>query len=264
MLNAKKSKKIIHFLTLFIAMVTVLGVFTYANPVEAKEQPKYQIRIDLTENLVFIDEWNENARQYEATEHVFLCSPGRDATPTPTGTFTAKPRVIDWQYDENGTGEWVRFRSWESCYVNGATIITGAILFHSVPSTKPDYGYVEQRDINLMGYQGSHGCIRLWPRQSTWIRENCAGATVKIYYGAGHDDSMWALREDLKKEAPPKELWPNTLVTDKTKFIYTYFNDTLEKLAEMAEISKEDLIELNPDINLKDESISVGLAVRVK
>ena len=230
----------------------------------AKEQPKYQIRVDLTENLVFIDEWNEDSGKYVLTEHVFLCSPGRPATATPTGTFTLKPRAIDWEYDPKGTGEWVRFRSWESCYVNGVSHMTTAIAFHSIPSTRPDYDYVSQNDIDLMGKQSSHGCVRLWPRQAEWIRKNCIGATVKIYYGAGNDDDLWYLRESLKKESPKKEMWPNTVITKKTKFIYTYFGDTPELLAEMADVAVEKLIELNPDVNLKKKTIDTGIAVRIK
>lgn len=252
------------FILTLCAAATIFSIFSYAQPVEAADMPKYQIRVDLTENLVFIDVWNDSLQGYAITDHVFLCSPGRYATPTPTGTFTAKPRAIDWQYDPNGTGEWIRFRSWESCYVNGATNITSAIVFHSIPSTRPDYAYVSQTDIDLMGKPSSHGCVRLWPRQSAWIRANCSGATVKIYYGAGHDDKLWNLREALKEEAPPRDMWPNTVVTENTKYIYTYFGDTLEGLAKMAGIESEELIKLNPGLNLEGETIEVGLAVKIR
>lgn len=263
MLNTKKLK-FKTFIALIFSIIIATIFLSYTQPVEAKEQSRYQIRVDLTENLVFIDEWNDESQTYTVTEHIFLCSPGKASTPTPTGTFTAKPRAVDWQYDPDGTGEWVRFRSWESCYVNGSTIISGAIYFHSVPCTKPDYAYVSQTDIDLMGSASSHGCVRLWPRQAAWIRENCSGATVKIYYGEGYNDDLWRLRERLKKEAPPKELWPNTVITEKTKFIYTYYGDTLEGLAEMAGITEEELIELNTDLDLLDKSIAVGLAIRIK
>ena len=253
----------VFFCTILIAFA-VLTFFHMQSAEAAIEPHKYQIRVDLTENLIFIDEWNNDLQAYAATEHVFLCSPGMYATPTPTGTFTARPRAIDWEYDPKGTGEWERFRSWGHCYVNATTTITGAFVFHSPPSSRPDYGYVSQRDIDLMGERSSHGCVRLWPRQSAWIRMNCNGSTVRIYYGPGHNDDLWYLREDLKKEAPPKELWPNTLITEKTKFIYTYFGDTLESLAEMAGISTDRIIELNPDIDLSGQNIKVGLAVKIK
>lgn len=255
--------KIFSFAILII--LSALNIF-YGHPIEveaAKEPHKYQIRVDLTENLIFIDEWNSDLQTYVITDHVFLCSPGMYATPTPTGTFTARPRAIDWQYDPEGTGEWERFRSWGHCYVNSTTTITGAVVFHSPPSSRPDYNSASQRDIDLMGSRASHGCVRLWPRQSAWIRTNCDGATVKIYYGAGYDDKLWQIRENLKEEAPPKELWPNTVVTENTKYLYTYFGDTLEKLAEMAGISTDDLIELNSDIDLTGD-IQVGLAVKIK
>ena len=251
---------ILIILNLFI----LLNIF-YIQPVNAAKEPhKYQIRVDLTENLVFIDEWNADKQAYVATEHVFLCSPGRPATPTPTGTFTAKPRAIDWQYDAAGTGEWERFRSWGHCYVNGTTTIVGAVVFHSPPSSQPNYDSASQREIDLMGSPASHGCVRIWPRQSAWIRANCDGATVKIYYGAGYSDELWYLREDLKQEAPPKEMWPNTVITDKTKYIYTYFGDTLESLSELSGVTVEKLIELNPGMALKGKNIKVGLAVKIK
>ena len=258
--NLKIIAKYLVFSVLLIFAVLVSSKL----PAEAKEQPKYQIRVDLTENLVFIDEWSVNLKKYVLTEHVFLCSPGKPSTPTPTGTYTAKPRAIDWEYDPNGTGEWSRFRSWPSCYVNSCTNITQAIVFHSIPCTKPDYRYVSQKDIDLMGYTSSHGCVRLWPRQSEWIRKNCGGATVKIYYGPGYNDDLWYLRERLKKEAPKKEMWPNTVITKYTKFIYTYFGDTLASLAEMSGLTTDELIKLNPDLGLKKGSVKTGLAVRIK
>ena len=174
-------KTVKSFISAVLITSMTMFMFTYAQPAEAKEQPKYQIRIDLTENLVFIDEWNPDTQAYAPTEHVFLCSPGRDETPTPTGTFTTWRWPVDKPYDPNGTGEWVRFRSYTSCYVNSVTNITASVAFHSLPCTGTDYKSVSQRDINLMGQVSSHGCIRMWPRQAEWIRINCAGSTVKIY-----------------------------------------------------------------------------------
>ena len=264
MANLCKFKIKIFFPVILILIAFAVLNLVFVQPVEAANQPhKYQIRVDLTENLVFIDVWNSDLQGYAITDHVFLCSPGMYATPTPTGIFTAKPRAIDWTYDPQGTGEWERFRSWGHCYVNGTTTITGAYLFHSIPSTKPEYGYVNQRDIDLMGSRSSHGCVRLWPRQSTWIRKNCDGSRIWIYYGDGNNEKFWRLREDLKQEAPPKELWPNTLITEKTKYIYTYFGDTLEGLAEMAGITADKLIAMNPGIDLTGE-IEVGLAIKIK
>ncbi|MCL2771744.1 MAG: L,D-transpeptidase family protein [Oscillospiraceae bacterium] len=252
-----------------IIIFMTLVMFPYMQPVEAaqtdKVHAKYQIRVDLTENLVFIDEWDSDSQAYVPTEHVFLCSPGKDSTPTPTGTFTTKLWPIDKPYDPDGTGEWVRFRSYASCYVNSVTQITPSICFHSVPYTKPDYKYISLPDMKLMGQPASHGCIRLWPRQAEWIRVNCGvGTTVKIYYGPGYNMDYWNLREALKKEIPTKDSYPNTVVTSQTKFIYTYFGDTLDGLAKMAEISADDLIKLNPDIDLQSGNIAVGLAVRIK
>lgn len=261
--NARKSK-IAVFLSVVLVAAFVFSICINTQTLaDSKEPHKYQIRVDLTENLVFIDQWNPNSKAYEPTEHIFLSSPGRSATPTLTGTFIAKPRAIDWEYDPNGTGEWVRFRSWASCYVNGVTTIKGAYYFHSVPSTKPDYSYVSQSDIDLLGQVGSHGCVRLWPRQAAWIRENCNGSTIKIYYGEGYDSNLWNLREALKKEAPDKKLWPNTVITENTKYIYTYFGDTYDSLAEMSGLTKEEIGKLNPGLNLK-EKVPVGVALKIK
>ena len=261
-------KTVKSFISAVLVMSMALVIFPYMQPAEAarvKEQPKYQIRIDLTENLIFIDGWDSDSKAYVPTEHVFLCSPGIDASPTPTGTFTTWRWSIDKPYDPKGTGEWVRFRSYAACYVNSVTNITSSVAFHSLPCTSTDYKYVSQTDINLMGKVSSHGCIRMWPRQAEWIRVNCgAGTTVKIYYGPGNNMDYWNLREALKKETPPKEIYPNTLVTGETKFIYTYFGDTLNGLAKMAGISADALIKLNPDIDLKAEYIAAGLAVRIK
>jgi len=244
-------------------LAAVLILFAFAQTAEAKEPPKYKIRVDLTENLVFIDEWDIKLQEYVSTEHVFLCSPGRASTPTPTGTFTAKPRAIDWTYDPAGTGEWIRFRSYASVYVNSATNITQSIVFHSLPSSRPDYHQINQRDLDLMGQPSSQGCVRLLPRQAAWIRANCDGSTVNIYYGAGYNSGFWSLREELRKEVPSKAIYPDMSVTENTKFIYTYFGDTIEKLSDMAEISADKIIELNSDIDFS-KGIPAGLAVRIK
>ena len=62
------------------------------------------------------------ASSYSIKERKMICSTGKDATPTPTGTYQAYAQL---------SGEWYWFKQYQ-CYAKWAYGIVGGILFHSV------------------------------------------------------------------------------------------------------------------------------------
>ena len=99
------------------------------------------------------------------------CSTGKNATPTPKGTF------------QNGTGpgaRWHYFKKFK-CWAQYAYYIEGDIMFHSVLYKEKD-GPVTQSSVNNLGRKASHGCIRLSVEDAKWIHQNCPRNTMIIVY----------------------------------------------------------------------------------
>ena len=68
-------------------------------------------------------------------------------------------------------------------YTQWETLITGNILFHSVPYLRRyDYNSLEYWEYNKLGTTCSAGCIRLTCADAKWIYDNCTiGTTVEFY-----------------------------------------------------------------------------------
>jgi len=113
----------------------------------------------------------DNDGNYTKLVRTMKCSTGRDATPTPTGTF------------QSGTGpgaRWHYFKKFE-CWAQYAYYITGDIMFHSVLYNQKE-GRVTQSSVNNLGHKASHGCVRLSVEDAKWIWANCPRNTKIVIY----------------------------------------------------------------------------------
>lgn len=131
---------------------------------------KYKLEINCTANVVNVYEKDENG-DYTKCVKVMLCSVG-SATPH-SGTYSLK------QYGE----KWGRWRPlFGDVYGQYATQITGNILFHSVPYTKPNNSNLEYWEYDKLGTSASMGCVRLTVQNAKWIWDNCVSGTKVRFY----------------------------------------------------------------------------------
>ena len=134
-----------------------------------KEKLKYYGEIIRNYNTVIIYELDEN-KEYTKIAKVFPCSTGRNGR-TPTGTF----------YTKKG-GAWGSLMG--GVFGQYYTVITGDILFHSVPYYSMSKDNLEWEEYNKLGDYASAGCVRLSVNDAKWIYENCPnGMQIKIYDG---------------------------------------------------------------------------------
>lgn len=127
----------------------------------------YKIYVDISSQKVGVFQWDGEA--YSIPLKLMTCSTGKDATPTPLGTYQSYGRL---------TGEWYYFKEF-NCYAKWAYGIVGGILFHSV--TYSANKVRNQNSVNNLGRKASHGCIRLLEEDVKWIYDNCPyGTTVVI------------------------------------------------------------------------------------
>ena len=128
----------------------------------------YKIYVDISEQRVYVFGWD--GEKYSKQVKKMICSTGKDATPTPLGTYQSYGRMT--------TDEWYYFKEFK-CYAKWAYGIVGGILFHSV--TFNSKKVLNQGSVNNLGKKASHGCIRLEIDDAKWIHENCPlGTTVVI------------------------------------------------------------------------------------
>ncbi len=129
----------------------------------------YKIYVDLSEQTIYVYRWDGEA--YSIPERKMICSTGRNATPTPTGTYQAYGQL------ELEDDEWWWFKTYK-CYAKYAYGIVGGILFHSVTYTRDKKPLGDEKNL---GRKASHGCIRLTVDDAKWIYDNCPyGTTVVI------------------------------------------------------------------------------------
>lgn len=138
-----------------------------------KEKEKYNlpyvIEVIRNQSTTIVYGLDDNG-EYKRIVGVFPCSPGAGNN-TPVGTFYSR-RGYPWGGLFGGV------------YGQYSTIITGHVLFHSVP-----YHSMKKDDLvweyyNRLGSKDSLGCVRLTVRDAKWIYDNCASGTmIKIYDG---------------------------------------------------------------------------------
>lgn len=127
----------------------------------------YKLLVDISDQRVYAYGWDGSSYSIKAQK--FVCSTGKDATPTPTGTYQSYGQL---------SGEWYYFKKF-NCYAKWAYGIVGGILFHSV--TYSSSKKLNRGSVSNLGRKASHGCIRLKVEDAKWIYDNCPyGTTVVI------------------------------------------------------------------------------------
>lgn len=143
------------------------------NKSNTSQGTKYKLEVNCTANVVNVYEQDENG-DYTKCVKVMLCSVG-SATPH-SGTYSLK---------KYGGASWRWRPLFGNVYGQYATQITGNILFHSVPYTKPNNSDLEYWEYDKLGTSASMGCVRLTVQNAKWIWDNCAAGTKVRFY----DDS---------------------------------------------------------------------------
>ncbi|MBQ3574075.1 MAG: murein L,D-transpeptidase, partial [Clostridia bacterium] len=138
---------------------------------EAKKALKpYMLKVSTKDQRVYAYALDDN-NEYTVLVHTMKCSTGKDATPTPKGTYQAT----------TGPGaRWHYFKKYE-CWAQYAYYIEGDIMFHSVLYGEKD-GPVTRSSVNNLGRKASHGCVRLSVEDAKWIYYNCPMKTKIVVY----------------------------------------------------------------------------------
>ena len=138
---------------------------------DAKKALKpYMLKVSTKDQRVYAYGLDDN-NEYTVLVRTMKCSTGKDATPTPKGTFQAT----------TGPGaRWHYFKKY-NCWAQYAYYIEGDILFHSVLYNQKD-GPVTQSSVNNLGRKASHGCVRLSVEDAKWLYQNCPAKTKVIVY----------------------------------------------------------------------------------
>ena len=130
----------------------------------------YVLKVSTKDQRVYAYGLDDN-NEYTVLVRTMKCSTGKDATPTPTGTFQST----------TGPGaRWHYFKKYQ-CWAQYAYYIEGDIMFHSVLYGQKD-GPVTQSSVNNLGRKASHGCVRLSVEDAKWIYQNCPMNTKVIVY----------------------------------------------------------------------------------
>lgn len=132
------------------------------------EQYQYCVAVNTKQNLVIVYAKNFLGK-YAYPEKAFVCSCGKAATPTKTGTFYTQAKY-----------RWALLNG--NVYGQYATRITGPYLFHSVPYKKKNAGTLKTAEYNKLGKNASEGCVRLCVRDVKWLYDHLpVGTMVRIY-----------------------------------------------------------------------------------
>ena len=170
-----------------LCLLTLLAVALTALPLaglSALASSRYYIVVDTTNQMVTVYDRDNTTDAGIARQ--MICSTGKSATPTPTGTFSLPNKT----YNTERT-EWYYFSEY-NCYAKWATRIYKGILFHSVLFSASKKGPTSS-STKALGKKASHGCVRLRVEDAQWIALNCpAGTQCKIY-------ASGAKNEDLRK-----------------------------------------------------------------
>ena len=178
-----KFKRMLCLLTLLCLVVSALPGPMAA----AKAETNYTITVDVTNQIVTV--YDTGNITDSGIVRQMICSTGKNATPTPLGTYSLpKPHSIERK-------EWYYFSEF-NCYAKWATRVVRGILFHSVLYTAKKKGPTSS-STKALGSKASHGCIRLKVEDAHWVAMNCPeGTTCKIFKGAKND----ALRKKVKSK----------------------------------------------------------------
>ena len=135
-----------------------------------KPAKPYLLKIDTSKQRVYAYSYDKATGSYSNLVRTMVCSTGKDATPTPRGTFTSTSPVARWGY-------FPKYDVWGQYLYR----INGSILFHSVLYTDSNESSLIAGSLYKLGSKASHGCVRLSVEDAKWIYTNCpAGTTVKV------------------------------------------------------------------------------------
>lgn len=161
----------------FFAAVLVLALLVCAAmPVSmAEEQLKYWIGVDVVNQRTTIYSTQDNS-----VVHQWICSTGKNSTPTPLGTHYLLPKA-----KKSERTEWYAFTG---SYVKWAVRYEKGLFFHSILFRRKDDSSIMESSVKKLGKKASHGCIRLEVPNAKWISDNCPVGTRVIVH-KGVDDS---------------------------------------------------------------------------
>lgn len=137
-------------------------------------QDEYYLTVNCETNVVMVYAWSEETEAFDIPVKVFVCSTGRDYTPTVQGTFTVH-RLARWRELQGEVWGQYCSRVW------------GNYFFHSICYWGSYSTGMDVNAYNNLGTSVSHGCIRLTVASAKWIYDNCSGSTVEIYYADEQD-----------------------------------------------------------------------------
>lgn len=130
----------------------------------------YMLKVSTADQRVYAYALDDN-NEYTVLVRTMKCSTGKNATPTPTGTYQST----------TGPGaRWHYFKKYD-CWAQYAYYIEGDIMFHSVLYGEKD-GPVTRSSVNNLGKKASHGCVRLSVEDAKWIYYNCPAKTKIVVY----------------------------------------------------------------------------------
>ena len=130
--------------------------------------PSFQIVVDRTRCQVTVYA-PDDGNGYIIPYRTFICSPGKESSQTPTGTFKT-------------TGKYRWHALVESTYGQYCTRLGNtSILFHSVPGKTTSIHNITAEEYNKLGAPASHGCIRMTVAGAKWLYDHCvSGTTVTV------------------------------------------------------------------------------------
>ncbi len=130
----------------------------------------YMLKVSTEDQRVYAYGLDDN-NEYTVLVRTMKCSTGKNATPTPKGTYQST----------TGPGaRWHYFKKY-NCWAQYAYYIEGDIMFHSVLYNQKD-GPVTRSSVNNLGRKASHGCVRLSVEDAKWIWQNCPAKTKIVVY----------------------------------------------------------------------------------
>lgn len=129
----------------------------------------YMLVVDISDQRVYVYGWD--GAGYNTKVGSCICSTGKDATPTPLGTYQA------WGKAGLEDNQWYYFKEFK-CYAKYAYGVVGGILFHSVVYNSKKQ--LVKSSVSNLGRKASHGCIRLEEDKAWWIYNNCPNGTTVV------------------------------------------------------------------------------------
>lgn len=131
----------------------------------------YYIKVNYGAQVVNIY-GKDDSGKYTKPVKAMLCSTG---TYTPKSGVYTIPQRWDWGTLIGGV------------YAQYVTVISGDILFHSVPYLrKYDPSSLEYWEYDKLGTKASAGCVRLTVEDARWIYQNCANGTQVEFYSSSN------------------------------------------------------------------------------